>query len=157
MTLRSRGHLDRSNVPPLCSRAKRITVVCQDILSDPQVAAAHDSMNFKALLIWLEAPADRYVLSLDDSPAGLRKIEDGIVLIDAVLRRKITGVGCCPMLIRCHSYFLIFHTTRLISVPVASDDQIPSRITPRSNITSALANWAHLAFSSAALRTCATL
>ncbi len=84
-------------------------------------------MNHKALVVRLEAPGDLYVVSPDDSLAGLRIIEDGIFLIDVVLCRKIAGVGCSPMLIQCLTYFLISHTTVLISVPVAFADQIPTR------------------------------
>ena len=75
----------------------------------------------------LEAPGDLYVVSPDDSLAGLRIIEDGIFLIDVVFCRKLAGVGCSPMLIQCLTYFLISHTTVLISVPVAFADQIPTR------------------------------
>jgi len=52
----------------------------------------------KALVARLKAPGDLYVVSPDDSLAGLRIIEDGIFLIDVVLCRKIAGVGCSPML-----------------------------------------------------------
>jgi hypothetical protein len=48
-------------------------------------------------------------------------------VIDVVLCRKIARVGCCPMLIECLTYFLISHTTLLISVPVAPADQILTR------------------------------
>jgi len=81
----------------------------------------------KALVARLKAPGDLYVVSPDDSLAGLRIIEDGIFLIDVVLCRKIAGVGCSPMLIQCLTYFLISHTTVLISVPVAFADPIPTR------------------------------
>ena len=90
-----------------------LIIVCQDKLTDPQVAASHDSMNHKALLVRLEGPGGLYVVSPDDSLPGLRIIEDGIFLIDVVLCRKIAGIGCRPMLIQCLAYFLISHKTVL--------------------------------------------
>src|SRR5271168_5337610 len=86
-----------------------LIIVCQDKFTDPQVAASHDSMNRKVLLIRLEAPGGLYVVSSDDSLAGLRIIEDGIFLIDIMLCRKIAGIGCRPMLVQCLAYFLISH------------------------------------------------
>jgi hypothetical protein len=97
-------------------------------------------MHYKALVIRLEGPGDLYVMSAENSLAGLRIIEHGIFLIDVVFRRKIAGIGCRPMLIQCLTYFLISHTTLLISMPDASADQLPARVTPRSNITSGSAN-----------------
>jgi hypothetical protein len=41
-----------------------------------------------------------------------------------------------PNVIQCLTYFLISHTTLLMCVPVSSADQIPTRLAPRSNITS---------------------
>src|SRR5271168_963009 len=92
-----------------------LIIVCQDILTDPQIAASHDSMHQKALFVRLQAPGGLYIVSPDDSLPGLRIIEDCIFLIDVVLRRKIAGVGCRPMLIQCLPYFLISHATVLRS------------------------------------------
>jgi hypothetical protein len=72
-------------------------------------------MNIEALVIRLKAPGGLYIMSAEYSLAGLRIIEDGIIVIDVVLRRKIAGVGCCPMLIQGLAYFLIAHTTLLVS------------------------------------------
>jgi hypothetical protein len=88
-----------------------LTVVCQNKLGHPQVTAPHDSTHDELLPIRLDGPGDLYVLPADNSLAGLRIIEDGIVEIDVVLCRKIAGVGCCPMLIQGLAYFLISHAT----------------------------------------------
>src|ERR1700735_3510959 len=72
-------------------------------------------MNHKTLVIRLDGPGDLYVMSAEYSLARLRIVQDRIVVINVVLRRKIAGVGCCPMLIQHLAYFLISHTTLLIS------------------------------------------
>src|SRR5271167_2565494 len=92
-----------------------LIIVCQDILADPQIAASYDSINHKALFVRLEAPGGLYIVSPADSLPGLRIIEDCIFQIDVVLRRKIAGVGCRPMLIQWLPYFLISHATVLRS------------------------------------------
>jgi hypothetical protein len=81
-------------------------------------------MNRAALVDGLKAPGDLNVASPGDSLAGLRIIEDGIFLIDVVLRRGVDGVQCRPMPIKCLAYFMISHTTVLISVAVGSAKHI---------------------------------
>jgi hypothetical protein len=81
-------------------------------------------MNYKAFLTRLEGPSDLYVLPAENSLAGLRIIQDGIFLIDIVLRRKVAGVRCCPMLIQCLTYFLISHENLPILLSVATADRI---------------------------------
>ena len=103
---------------------ERLIIICQDILGDPQVAASYNSMNREALAARLKAPGDLNVASPGDSLAGLRIIEDGIFLIDVVLRRGVGGVQCRPMPIQCLAYFMISHTTVLISVAVGSANHI---------------------------------
>src|SRR5580698_7109550 len=78
-------------------------------------------MNCKALVIRLQGPGDLYVVAAEDTLARLRIIQDGIVVIDIVLRRKIAGVGCCPVLIQCITDFLISHAALPDSTAHESD------------------------------------
>ena len=54
----------------------------------------------------------------------ISQIEDGIFVIDVVLRRRVGGVPCRPMSIQCLAYFVTSHTTVLISVAVGSANHI---------------------------------
>jgi hypothetical protein len=86
-------------------------------------------MNLKALLIRLKGPGDLYVVPPADSLAGLRIIQERIVVIDVVLSRKIAGIGCCPVLVQRLAYFLIFHAAVLVGHLQAfyRSDGFPSR------------------------------
>ena len=83
-------------------------------------------MYDKALFIRLQGSGGLYVISADYSLAGLRIIQDCIFLVDVVLRRKIAGVRCYPMLIQCLANFLISHTILVIPVPVVCANQTPT-------------------------------
>ena len=125
--LRLVGNLDSAELHD-AHGVEGLAIVGQDKFSNPQVAAPDDSIDHKALPIRLHGPADPYVLPADDSLAGLRIIQNRIIEVDVVLGRKIAGVGCRPMLIKCLAYFLISHAMLLISAYRQATSQRPQSI-----------------------------
>src|SRR6516225_10223264 len=67
----------------------RLTVIGQDVFSDPKITAAADSPHEETLFARLVRACDLYVPSAANSLARLRVFQHRILAIDAVLRLKI--------------------------------------------------------------------
>src|SRR3984885_10881183 len=85
----------------------RLAVICQDEFGDPKINAANDSSDSKPLFARLTSALVLYVASTAGSLARLRVFEHRVIVIDAVLRFKIVGIGRRPMPIQCHTNLLI--------------------------------------------------
>src|SRR5580693_3095202 len=85
----------------------RLAVIRQDEFGDPKITAANDSPDRKPLLVWLAGALALYVAPAAGSLAGLRVFQHRVLVIDAVLRFKIVGIGRRPMLIQCRTDLLI--------------------------------------------------
>src|SRR3984885_7007745 len=88
-------------------RVGRLVVICQDEFGDPKITAANDSSDGKPLFVRLTGALVLYVASIAGSLARLRVFQHRVLVIDAVLRFKIVGIGRRPMLIQCRTDLLI--------------------------------------------------
>jgi hypothetical protein len=88
----------------------RLAVICQDEFGDPKITAANDSPDSKPLVAWLTRALVLYVASTAGSLARLRVFQHRVLVIDAVLRFEIVGIGRRPMPIQCRTDFLIPHS-----------------------------------------------
>ena len=75
----------------------RLAVVRQDKFGDPEIAAANDSLDRKALSVGLNRARGLYVAAAADAFARLGIFQHRVFVIDAVLRFKIVGIGRRPM------------------------------------------------------------
>jgi hypothetical protein len=89
-------------------------VICYDQLSDPKITAANDSSDGKPLFAGLTTSLVLYVASAAGSLTRLRVFQYRILVIDAVLRFKIVGIGRRPMLIKCRTDLLVAHSRKLL-------------------------------------------
>src|SRR6516162_2962056 len=94
----------------------RPLVICQDEFGDPKITVANDSSDSKPLFARLTSALALYVASTAGSLARLRVFQHRVLVIDAVLRFKIVGIGCRPMLIQCRTDLLISHS-RILQRP----------------------------------------
>src|SRR6201987_867355 len=92
----------------------RLAVICEDEFGDPKITAANDSPDSKPLFARLTSALVLYVASTAGSLAGLRVFQHRVLVIDAMLRFKIIGIGRRPMLIQCRTDLLISHARILL-------------------------------------------
>src|SRR5215472_9508905 len=85
----------------------RLAVICQDEFGDPKITPANDSSDSKPLFARLTSALVLYVSSTASPLAGLRVFQHRFLVIDAVLRFKIVGIGSRPMLIQCRTDLLL--------------------------------------------------
>jgi hypothetical protein len=93
----------------------RLAVIGQDKFGDAKIAAANDSSDRKPFFVGLTSALALYVASAASSFAGLRVFQHRAVLIDAVLRFKIVGIGRRPMLIQRRADRLISQSRILLA------------------------------------------
>src|SRR5579871_3654758 len=84
-----------------------LAVICKDEFGDPKITAAYDSPHRKALLARLTGTLALYVRSAASALVRLWILQHRVLAIDVVLRFKIVGIGCRPMLIQCRAYLFI--------------------------------------------------
>src|SRR5450631_199269 len=92
----------------------RLAVICQDEFGDPKIAAANDSSDRKPFFARLTSALVLYVASTASALARLRIFQHRVLVIDAVLRFKIVGIGRGPMLIQCRTDLLNSHSRMLV-------------------------------------------
>src|SRR4051812_16334552 len=78
-------------------RIRRHAVIAEHELSDPELAAADNSPDRKALGVGLDGSALLDVVPSADPLARLRVIKHGVIVVDFVLGRKIDRVRSLPM------------------------------------------------------------
>src|SRR5580704_1886030 len=81
----------------------RLAVMCQDEFGDPKIISANDSSGSKPPFARLTGALVLYVASTAGSLAWLRIFQHRVLVVDAVLRFKIVGIGRRPMLIQCRT------------------------------------------------------
>src|SRR4029077_4029632 len=91
-----------------------LAVICQDEFGDPKITAANDSSDSKPLFTRLTSALAPYVASTAGPLARLRGFQHSVLVIDAVLRFKIVGIGRRPMLIQCRTDRSISHSGILL-------------------------------------------
>src|ERR1700724_3534087 len=94
----------------------RLAIISYDQFGGPKITAANDSSDSKPLFARLTSALVLYVASTAGSLAGLRIFQHRVLVIDAVLRFNIVGIGCRPMLIQCRTDLLISHSRILLLV-----------------------------------------
>src|SRR3984885_14710095 len=105
----------------------RLTVICQDEFGDPKITAAGDSSDRKPLVARLTSALVLYVASTAGSLARLRVFQHRVLVIDAVLRFKIVGIGCRPVLIQCRTDLLISRSRGLLPLLLIVHLEPPAR------------------------------
>src|SRR3984893_8533273 len=93
--------------------------------SDPEIAAADNSPDRKALLVWLDESALLNVVPAADPLARLRIIEHGILAVDFMFDLEIARIRSIPMPLQRHPHGSIIHLNlpyvfRLSSGPLNS-------------------------------------
>src|SRR5580658_2343656 len=91
-----------------------LVVICQDEFGDPKITAANNSPDREPLFVRLTGALVLYVAPAAGSLAGLRVFQHPVLVIDAVLRLKIVGIGRRPMLIQRCTYRLISRSRLLL-------------------------------------------
>lgn len=86
-----------------------LTVIGQDELGYPEIAAAHYSPHREAFLVWLGASTLLNVASSANALARLRIIENGILVVDFMFGLEIAGIRRIPMALQRRACCSIVH------------------------------------------------
>src|SRR6202166_592488 len=90
-------------------RVRRCAVIGKNELSDPEIAAADNPPDRKALLVRLDEPAFLNVVPAADPLARLRIIKHGILAVDFMFDLEIAGVRRSPMALQRRPHGSIIH------------------------------------------------
>ena len=102
-------------------------VIAEDEFGDPEVAAADNSPDRKALAVRLHGPALLNVVPAADPLTRLRIIKHGVLAVDFMLDLEIAGVGRIPMPLQRRPHGSIVHLTlpvRLSGYPFGTTEFI---------------------------------
>src|SRR5947209_69504 len=88
-------------------RVRRHAVIAQHEFGDPEIAAADDPPDRKALVVRLNGSALLNVLPAADALARLRIIEHGILAVDFMFGFEIAGVRSFPVALQRRPYGFI--------------------------------------------------
>src|SRR6267378_1301478 len=90
-------------------RVRWYAVIRKYEFSDPEIAAADDSLDRKTLLVWLDGSALLNVVPAADPLARLRIVKHSILAVDFMLDLEIARVRSIPMALQRHPYGSIIH------------------------------------------------
>src|SRR5712672_3878581 len=90
-------------------RVRWYAVIGQHELRDPEIAAADNSPDRKALLVRLDVSALLNVVPAADPLARLRIIEHSILAVDFMFDLEIARVGSIPMALQRRAHGSIIH------------------------------------------------
>src|SRR5437588_6427216 len=98
-------------------RVRWYAVIGKHEFSDPEIAAADNSPDGKALLVWLDESALLNVVPAADPLARLRIIKYSILVVDFMFDIEIARVRSLPMALQRHAHGSIIHINLLPTLP----------------------------------------
>jgi hypothetical protein len=101
-------------------------VIAKYEFSDPEIAAANNSPDCKALVVWLHEAALLNVVPTANPLARLRIIKHSILAVDFVLDLEIVRVRSIPMPLQRDSHGSIIHLALPIRLPAIASGPLNS-------------------------------
>src|SRR5882757_4936816 len=98
-------------------RVRWYAVIGQYEFSDPEIAAADNSPDYKALLVWLNESALLNVAPAADPLARLRIIKHSIFAVDFMFDLEIACVRSTPMALQRHPRGSLIHLNLPSTLP----------------------------------------
>src|SRR5689334_2484161 len=90
-------------------RVRWYPVVAEHEFGDPEIAAANNPADRKALLAWLDEPALLNVVPAADTFSRLRIIKHGILAVDFMFGSEIIRVRSIPMTLQRRAHRSVVH------------------------------------------------
>src|ERR1700744_2339229 len=99
------------------------TVITKYEFGDPEIATADNSLDGKALLVWLDGSALLDVAPSPDPFAGLRIIEHSVLAVDFMLGNEIVRVRSIPVPLQRRPHGSIVHLVLPVGLSSAVSDR----------------------------------
>src|SRR5439155_1458398 len=104
-------------------RVRWYAVIGEHEFSDPEIAAADNSLDRKTLLVWLDESALLNVVPAADPLARLRIIKHSILAVDFMFDLEIARVRSIPMALQRHPHGSIIHLDLPPTLPARGGDK----------------------------------